>query len=73
MKPMLAVLVVFVLLLANLAQLQPGTPDAQPFFSRITDDAATIELFRTPDLWISHWPHGAVSLYVGLFVLRFGR
>jgi hypothetical protein len=68
-KPMLPVLVVFVLLLANLAQLQPGTPDAQPFFSRVSDEAAAIELFRTPDLWVSHWPHGSVYLYVGLFVI----
>jgi len=68
-KPMLPVLVVFVLLLANLAQLQPGTPDAQPFFSRVRNEAAIIELFRTPDLWISHWPHGSVSFYIGSFVL----
>lgn len=69
LKPMLPVLLVFALLLANLVQLQQGTPDTQSFLRRFSIQTATIEKFRTPDLWVSLWPHGAMLLYVAMLVI----
>ncbi len=69
LRPMLPILLVFALLLANLAQLQPGAPDPEPLFARISAQLAAIQTFRLPSAWISHWPRGAVSLYIGQFVL----
>ncbi len=68
-KPMLPVLLVFILMLANLAQLQPGTPDSQPFFSQFSRQVGALEKLRTPELWISLWPRGAVYLSVAIFVI----
>jgi hypothetical protein len=67
-KPMLPVLLVFALLLANLAQLQPGTPDAQPILDRFSRHIAAIERFRSPEHWVSLWPRDCVYLYLALFV-----
>jgi hypothetical protein len=67
-KPMLPVLVVFALLLANLAQLQPGTPDSQQILDRFSSEITAIQRFRSPELWVSLWPRGSVYLYLVLFV-----
>ncbi len=69
LRPLWPVLLVFLLLLANLAQLQPGTPDAQPFFSRFSPQIAAIEKFRTPEAWISLWPAKYIYLYLAIFVI----
>ncbi len=69
LRPLWPVLLVFILLLANLAQLQPGPPDAQPFFSRFSQQIAGIEKFRTPEVWISLWPAKYIYLYLTIFVI----
>ncbi len=68
-RPMLPVLLVFMLLLANLAQLQPGTPDEQPLFARFSDHVASIERFRAPELWVTVWPRGSVHLYIAIVIV----
>ncbi len=69
LRPMWPVLLVFILLLANLAQLQPGTPDSQRLFTRFSRQIASIEQFRTPELWISLWPAKYVYFYLAIFVI----
>ena len=69
LRPLWPVLLVFVLLLANLAQLQPGAPDTQPFLSRFSQQIAGIEKFRTPEVWISLWPAKFIHLYLAVFVV----
>ena len=69
LRPLWPVLLVFVLLLANLSQLQPGTPDTQAFFSRFSQQIAGIEKFRTPEVWISLWPVKYIYLYLAVFVV----
>ncbi len=69
LRPMLPVLLVFGLLLANLAQLQPGAPDTPRLFERMSAAVASIERLRVPAGWVSLWPLGAVYFYVALFVI----
>ena len=69
LRPMIPILVVFLLLLANLAQLQPGTPDSQPLFSRFSPHIAAIQKFRAPGFWISLWPAKLVCGYLAVFVI----
>jgi hypothetical protein len=68
-KPMLPVLLVFILMLANLAQLQQGTPDAQAFFSQFSREVERLEKLRTPELWVALWPRAASYLYLMIFVI----
>ncbi len=69
LRPLWPVLLVFLLLLGNLAQLQPGTPDAQPLFSRFSQQIAAIEKFRTPEVWISLWSAKYIYFYQAIFVI----
>ena len=69
LRPIGPIFLVFILLLANLAQLQQGTPDSQALVTRLTTGLASIEQFRSPDLWISLWPAKFVYLYLALFVI----
>ncbi len=68
-KPMLPILLVFILMLANLAQLQQGTPDSQAFFSQFSPVVDKLEKLRTPELWVALWPRGAIQMYLGIFVI----
>lgn len=71
LRPTLPILLVFVLLLANLAQLQAGSPDRPGFFSKISPQAAYVQTFRTPEVWVSIWaPHGIWS-YLAILILGF--
>jgi hypothetical protein len=67
-RPSMTVLAVFVLLLANLAQLQPGIEDRHVFFEKISDAYAAVQRFRTPSYWVSLWPHGDVWSYVFVWI-----
>jgi hypothetical protein len=69
LRPTAPILVVFVLLLANLAQLQQGPPDSQDFFTRLSGEVAAISRFRSPDLWITLWPAQFIYFYLALFVI----
>lgn len=67
-RPMLPVLVVFVLLLANLAQLQPGTA-AEPILTRVPAALAAFQQTHAPRLYISAWPKGEIYELLALLVL----
>jgi hypothetical protein len=57
LRPILPILLVSILLLANLAQLQPQMATDQTFFARLSTRAAELQQFRTPYAWFSPWRH----------------
>ena len=63
LRPMLTILLVFLLLLANLAQLQPGVIEAGAFFRRISLPWLRILRERTPEVMISTWSGRAIIFY----------
>jgi len=55
-RPMMPILLIFVLLLANMAQLQPGVAAAGlNLFSKVSPRLAELQQFRTPYVWVSVW------------------
>jgi len=68
MKPILPILVVAVLLLANLAQLQPQVGTGEGLFARLSASVAAIQQLRTPYAWVSLWRHELWN-YLALAVL----
>lgn len=67
-RPALTIFLVFVLLLANLAQLQPGVADFEPLFARIPMDVARIIAGRTPWAWVSLWAGREIWIYLAILV-----
>ncbi len=67
-RPSLTIFAIFVLLLANLAQLQPGISDSEPPFSRIPADVAAILQTRTPHVWGPHWAGREIWIYLAILV-----
>lgn len=55
LRPAATVLLIFVLLLANLAQLQPGVLEPQIFFGRVSANIATLQRYRASHAWVSLW------------------
>ncbi len=68
MKPILPILIVAVLLLANLAQLQPQVGTGEGLFARLSASVAAIQKLRTPYAWVSLWGH-ELWHYLALAVL----
>jgi hypothetical protein len=69
-RPMAPILLIFVLLLANLAQLQPGVAAAgQSLFSKVSPRLAELQQFRTPSVWVSTWAGGQLWYYLVLAAL----
>jgi hypothetical protein len=68
-RPTLPIFVVFTLLLANLAQLQPGVVEPQVFFSRISEEWSRLQQEQTPAAWVSTWPWRAIFFYLAVFAL----
>ena len=68
MKPILPILVVAVLLLANLAQLQPQVGTGEGLFARLSASVAAIQQLRAPYAWVSLWRH-ELWHYLALAVL----
>jgi len=66
LRPSLTVLLVFVLLLANLAQLQPGVVESHDLFSKVSEPFAFIQKYRTPFVWVSLWPAGEMWHYAAI-------
>jgi hypothetical protein len=66
-RPMLPVFLVFVLLLANLAQLQPGTA-AEPFLTHISASLALFQQRYAPHLYVGLWPSGELLQIFALTV-----
>ncbi len=54
-RPALTILIVFVLLLANLVQLQPGVLESQPVLGKLSENLADLQKFRTSYVWVSLW------------------
>jgi len=69
LRPLVPVLLVFVLLLANLAQLQQGTPDSRVTFASVSAPLVQIIQYRSPELWITLWQSKWIYVYLGLFTL----
>ncbi len=68
MRPAITILLVFVLLLANLAQLQPGPVESQDFFSKISAPFAALQQYRTPFIWVRLWAKTEMWHYLAIFV-----
>ncbi len=66
-RPMLPVFLIFTLLLANLAQLQPGTA-AQPLMTRLSANLGLFQRTYAPQFYVSEWPAGEISQTLALFV-----
>ncbi len=69
LRPAVPVFLVFILLLANLAQLQPGIPDMQPLSNRFSHETAAIMKWAVPDVWVSLWPTGLIYCYLAALVI----
>ncbi|MBV8812072.1 MAG: hypothetical protein JO033_25675 [Acidobacteriaceae bacterium] len=69
LRPCLTILAVFALLLANLAQLQPGISESSPIFSRLPAQSAFIQQFRTPEVWVSLWPKNYLYGYLATYCI----
>ncbi|MBV9306706.1 MAG: hypothetical protein JOZ45_11220 [Acidobacteriaceae bacterium] len=68
-RPMLPIFVVFALLLANLAQLQPGVVEPQSFFSQISKNWSRLQQEQTPLVWVGTWAGKFIWIYLGVFAL----
>jgi hypothetical protein len=55
LRPAATVLLIFVLLLANLAQLQPGVLEPQIFFGKVSASMAALQHYRASHAWVSLW------------------
>jgi hypothetical protein len=68
LRPAMTVLAVFILLLANLAQLQPGVAEQQTILETISAPYKALQQFRTPQHWVSLWTAGEVWSYLAVWV-----
>jgi hypothetical protein len=53
LRPASTILLIFALLLANLAQLQPGVLEPQVFFGKVSVNLAKIQHYVASDAWVS--------------------
>jgi hypothetical protein len=60
-------LIIAVLLLGNLAQLQPGVVEPQRIFGRLSSSLAAIQHFRTKYVWVSLWAGHDIWSYLALY------
>jgi hypothetical protein len=69
-RPMAPILLVFILLLANMAQLQPGVAAEGPgLFSKVSPQLAELQQFRTPSVWVSVWAAKELWHYLAVMTL----
>jgi hypothetical protein len=72
-RPLLrAPLIIFgvsILLLANLAQLQPSPIASPELFDQLAPTIARIVRFRSPSLFVSDWPATRIALYFCIAIL----
>jgi hypothetical protein len=67
-RPTFVALIVAVLLLANLAQLQPGVVEQQRLFGHLSPTLAAIQHVRTRYVWVSLWAAHDIWSYLALYV-----
>jgi hypothetical protein len=60
---------VFLLLLANLAQLQPGAGEMHGFFEKLSPSLASIQQFRTGHVWVSSWATQGIWHYLAIWTI----
>ncbi len=68
LRPTITILAVFGLLLANLAQLQPGIGETQGLFEKMSPSIARILQYRTSYVWVSTWAPHLIWLYLGVWL-----
>ena len=68
LRPCLIILFVFILLLANLAQLQPGIGRSAPLFAKLSPQLAELQHMRTGYVWVSSWVPTEIWHYLTLCV-----
>lgn len=68
LRPTITILAIFGLLLANLAQLQPGVAETQPLFEKMSPAITRILQFRTSYVWVSSWAPRLIWIYLGLWL-----
>lgn len=68
-RPMLPIFVVFTLLIANGAQLQPGVGELQSFFGHISEQWSHLQHEWTPSIWVGTWAIKFIWLYLTAFSL----
>jgi hypothetical protein len=67
-KPLLLILVIACLLLANLAQLQPEVVESQNLLGRLSDRMIQLQHFRTRYSWVSLWAPSDIWHYLGICI-----
>jgi hypothetical protein len=67
-RPAATALLIFVLLLANLAQLQPGVVEPQVLFGRVPAKMADVLRYRTSNAWVSLWAPQDIWQYLVIWV-----
>jgi hypothetical protein len=65
-RPTFTVLAVFLLLLANFAQLQPAGADTRGLFERLPPAIESVQRLRIPELWITNWQGRDLFFYLAL-------
>ena len=68
LRPAATVLLIFVLLLANLAQLQPGVLEPQIFFGEVSASMAALQRYRASRVWVSLWAARDIWQYLVIWV-----
>lgn len=68
LRPAVTILAIFVLLLANLAQLQPGVAEQQTIFEKLSAAYAALQQLRTPYQWVSLWSPAERWSYLVIWV-----
>jgi hypothetical protein len=71
LRPCLPILLVFALILANLAQLQPGAGEQQDLTAKLTPLVESIQRIRTPWVWVSEWAAAEIWHYLAILVIGF--
>lgn len=68
LRPAATVLLIFVLLLANLAQLEPGVLEPQVFFGEVSASMATLQHYRASHAWVSLWAGRDIWQYLVIWI-----
>jgi hypothetical protein len=68
LRPAATVLLIFALLLANLAQLQPGVVEPQVFFGTVSASMAAVQHYWASPAWVSLWAGRDIWEYLVIWV-----
>ncbi|MBV9304400.1 MAG: hypothetical protein JOY62_05940 [Acidobacteriaceae bacterium] len=67
-RPVLTSLFVFALLLANLAQLQPGVVESQAVFGKLPARVADLQRYWSSSAWVSLWAGKEIWSYLAIWL-----